>query len=312
MKTYTLAMIGMVEGNGHPYSWSAIFNGYNKDKMALCPYPVIPQYLNAIAPENLKIPNAKVTHIWTDDPNDALAVSQASIIPNILKRPEDAIGAVDAVIISTDIGHEHLRRARPFINAKIPIFIDKPLTDNVEDLKFFSSLINEGAPIISSSCMRYAKEFAPYHQPISPLGPLRYVSITTPKSWERYGIHAIESIYPILGPGFISLQNTGTREKNIVHIRHQCGADVHVIAIQDLYAGFGVLQLLGPKDCVQTKFADTFSAFKKQLEAFVSFLDTGERPFPYKQTEEMMKILIAGIMSREQNAREVYLDEVII
>ena len=24
-----LAMLGMIEGNGHPYSWSAIINGYN-------------------------------------------------------------------------------------------------------------------------------------------------------------------------------------------------------------------------------------------------------------------------------------------
>ena len=29
-----LAMLGMIEGNGHPYSWSAIVNGYNPDEMA--------------------------------------------------------------------------------------------------------------------------------------------------------------------------------------------------------------------------------------------------------------------------------------
>ena len=40
-----LAMLGMVPGNGHPYSWSAIFNGYDPQEMANCPYPAIPQYL---------------------------------------------------------------------------------------------------------------------------------------------------------------------------------------------------------------------------------------------------------------------------
>ncbi len=39
-------MLGMVDGNGHPYSWSAIFNGYDKDEMASCPYAGIPKYLN--------------------------------------------------------------------------------------------------------------------------------------------------------------------------------------------------------------------------------------------------------------------------
>ena len=43
-----LAMLGMVEGNGHPFSWSAIINGrYDAEAMARCGYPVIPQYLGA-------------------------------------------------------------------------------------------------------------------------------------------------------------------------------------------------------------------------------------------------------------------------
>ena len=28
-----LAMLGSTPGNGHPYSWSAMFNGYNREVM---------------------------------------------------------------------------------------------------------------------------------------------------------------------------------------------------------------------------------------------------------------------------------------
>jgi hypothetical protein len=45
MKRLKLGIIGMSEGNGHPYSWSAIINGYNMDHMLDCPFPVIPEYL---------------------------------------------------------------------------------------------------------------------------------------------------------------------------------------------------------------------------------------------------------------------------
>ena len=38
-----LAMLGMIPGNGHPYSWSAIVNGFDPAAMAACPYPVIPK-----------------------------------------------------------------------------------------------------------------------------------------------------------------------------------------------------------------------------------------------------------------------------
>lgn len=126
-----LAMIGMVEGNGHPYSWSAIINGeYDKDAMAACGYPVIPEYLGAQAPEALGIAGARVTHVWCDDRADAEGVARAAGIEHVAACAEDVIGAVDAVIIATDIGGEHVERARPFIEAGVPVFIDKPLVDN--------------------------------------------------------------------------------------------------------------------------------------------------------------------------------------
>ena len=83
MKEIKLAMLGMVDGNGHPYSWSAIFNGYNKDLMEDCGYPVIPRYLEKQPPETFGIKGAKVTHIWCDDPEDAKKVAKASLVPNI-------------------------------------------------------------------------------------------------------------------------------------------------------------------------------------------------------------------------------------
>ena len=89
-----LAMLGMVDGNGHPYSWSAIFNGYDRRWMQECPFPVIPEYLFAQPEEAFGIRGAHVTHIWTDDPKDAEHVAKAARIPNVVARPEDVIGEV--------------------------------------------------------------------------------------------------------------------------------------------------------------------------------------------------------------------------
>jgi hypothetical protein len=304
-----LAMVGMVEGNGHPYSWSAIFNGYEPQEMAKCPYPVIPAYLGKQPPDTLRIPHVSVTHIWADRPSDAESVARASLIPNILKSPEDAIGLVDAVIIPTDIGHEHVHRVRPFIEAGLPVFVDKPLVDSEPDLEVFMKWAAEGKPILSSSCMRYAKEYLPYRESELGLGSLRLVTMTTPKSWERYGIHALEGFYPILGPGFISARNIGSEDRNIVRLRHKSGIDVIVAAINDLYGAFGVLSLYGTEGHKQAVFGDTYYAFRKQLESFVYFLRTGEPPFPFSETVELMKMLIAGRRSRIEDAREVLLEE---
>lgn len=305
-----IAILGMVEGNGHPYSWSAIFNGFDADQMKECPYPVIPQYLGRQPKEQLRIPGARITHIWTDQPEDARRVADASLIPNVVSHPEDVIGKVDAVIIATDIGAEHVERCLPFVEAGLPIFVDKPLVDAEADLHQFSRWVAAGAKILSTSSMRYCKEFMPYQTSVHNLGDIRFATVTTPKSWERYGIHALESIYPILGPGFISVRNTGTAARNIVHLKHKCGADIVIAATADMYGAFGTLQLCGTHGYAHAVIQDTFYAFKKQLEVFVDYVRSGSYPFPFSETQELMKLVIAGIRSRDESGREVFLDEI--
>jgi hypothetical protein len=308
-----LAMLGCTPGNGHPYSWSAMFNGYDREAMTReCPFAGIPVYLNKQPTDTLTIPGAKVTHICCAGEGGFTAehVAKCSLIPNVVQQPTDVIGHVDAVVIATDIGSEHVQRARPFIEAGLPVFIDKPLTDNTADLNTFRAWAAAGKPLMSSSSMRYTKEFMPYRISTRELGDLRFVSITTPKSWETYGIHALEAIYPILGPGFISARNTGTIDRNIVHLKHACGADVIVVASADMYGSFGCLQLCGTAGKVQLSSGDTFYSFKTQLEAFIGYLRTGVHPFPFSETVELMQLVIAGILSREQGGREVPLAEI--
>ena len=308
-----LAILGSTPGNGHPYSWSAMFNGYDREVMTKeCPFAGIPVYLNKQPVETLTIPGAKVTHICFvgDGGFTAEHVAKCSLIPHVVAQPTDVIGHVDAVVIATDIGHEHVNRARPFIEAGLPVFIDKPLTDNAPDLKIFQDWVAAGKAIMSSSSMRYTKEFMPYRISTRELGDLRFASITTPKSWETYGIHALEGISPLFGPGFISARNTGTIDRNIVHLKHRCGADIIVVASSDMYGSFGCLQLCGTAGKVQLTSGDTFFAFKTQLEAFIGYLRTGVLPFPFAETVELMQLVIAGIRSREQGGREVALAEI--
>ena len=306
-KEINLAVLGMVDGNGHPYSWSAIVNGYNKEFMKDCPFPVIPKYLDQQPEESFGIPGVKVTHIWCDDPEDAKKVAAASKIENIVSRPEDVIGEVDAVIIPTDKGWEHVDRCRPFVEAGLPIFVDKPMTDNLQDLNIFLDWMKNGAHILSSSSMRYSKNLVPYHKGHNyEIGELRYVFASMPKTWERYGIHSMEGIFPMTGPGYQTVQNTGSAGRDIVHLTHKDGFDAIVTAIYDCSSG---IYLAGTDGVIHPGPGATFEAFKTQLVKYVNYLRTGERPFPLSETVELMKIIAAGIMSREQDGKKIYLDD---
>jgi predicted dehydrogenase len=307
-----LAMLGMVDGNGHPYSWSAIVNGrYDRETMEQCGFPVIPKYLGAEPPEALGIPGAQVTHVWCDDPEDARRISKAAYIQNVVDRPEDVIGLVDAVVIPTDRGWEHVDRARPFVEAGLPVFIDKPMVDNQRDLLQFIAWQKSGRAILSTSAMRYSKEFNAVKQRLAEVGQPRLITITTPKSWERYGIHALEAVYPLLPPGgWLSAAHTGDAKANVVHARHRDGVEVVVAAIDDMYGAFCCMGVHGTKGSTTERFQDTFFAFKAQLVAFIDYLRTGRLPFDFQETVELMKLVIAGTLSREQSSRMVLLSEI--
>ena len=311
MTELRLAMLGMVEGNGHPYSWSAIINGkFDAELMKDCGFPVIPQYLGAQPPGAAGIA-AKVTQVWCEDLERAKHIARACYIDGTPADPRDVIGKVDAVIIPTDIGPEHLERARPFIEAGLPIFVDKPLTIDANHLQQFVRWEREGKRILSTSAMRYAREYIELKSRMSEVGTPRLITVTVPKSWERYGIHALEAVYGFLEPGgWLSAENSGDAKANIVHLRHRDGVDVIIAAVDDLYGCFCPVSIYGTKGMIVTRFSDTFASFKAQLVAFVDYLRTGRPPFAFAQTVEQMKIIIAGQRSREAGGRKVELSEI--
>jgi predicted dehydrogenase len=297
-----LGMAGMVDENGHPFSWSAIINGYDPALMADCGYDVIPRYLGKAARADFGIPGARVTHVWCDDATDTKRVAGASLIPHTVRQPHEMIGQVDAVLIPTDKGAEHLDRARPFVEAGVPVFIDKPLTDRLDHLRQFEKWVSEGKPIMSSSCMRYCPRFSHLRTRLGEVGEMRLITMTMAKGWARYGIHALEAIYPFLpAGGWKRIRNTGDDRHAIIHATHDSQVQVQIAVIQDLFGAMGHLTVYGTTGLVSAKFDDPFTTFKAQLTDFISYLLTGRRSYAFEETTELSLLVIGGLMSAAGN-----------
>lgn len=302
-----LAMLGMISGNGHPFSWSAIINGYDPAVMArVCPYPVISEYLNAQPFAEVGIPDARVTHVWTDDPTDAPKIAAAAFIPHVVSRPEDVIGEVDAVIISTDDGTDHVRRARPFVEAGLPVFVDKPLATTSDELACFMQWQRDGARILSSSGMRYAPELSEIEE-----RDWLWISGVVCKTWERYGIHALEPVYKVLGPGFTEVRSESQPGSDIVYCRHLSGTQITIAAIHDAIGSQGVLHAYGKSGEKAIALRSTYQTFRSQLLEIVRWVQSGIEPYPFSQTVELMNVLMAGLESRRRGGEIVPISSVI-
>ena len=92
--TIRLGIIGINEGNGHPFSFSAIINGFDHEGMKNSGWDVIYNYLKIRHASEFGFDNVQVTHVWTQDPEQTKKIAKASRIPNIVVDMMDMVSEV--------------------------------------------------------------------------------------------------------------------------------------------------------------------------------------------------------------------------
>ncbi len=107
---------------------------------------------------------------------------------------------IDIAFIQSCNWDNHVRQAMPFIEANIPVFIDKPLAGNLKDVKTFEKLANDGKTILGTSAMRYTYEHESFFAiPEEERGNIIHISVMVGVDEFNYAIHAVESIMGFLG-----------------------------------------------------------------------------------------------------------------
>lgn len=296
MSDLRLGILGMSEGNGHPYSWSAIFNGYDPQAMAKCPFPVIPDYLSRQTFPQDSISNARVTHIWTQSRLVSEHIAAASLIDHVVDDYRAMIGHVDAVLLARDDAENHLEMSRPFLQAGLPIFIDKPIALSRDTLASILALEQFPGQVFSCSAMRYARELQVTDADRAQIGPVRAIYATTPKKWGTYAVHIIEPVLLALGDqGDIEQVTPMTSgDTTIVTVRWSSGAMATFAALGSVTAQIQIM-LYGLHSSKTLTFSDTFPAFRASLAAFVDSVRTRSRVIPTTHMEQVVAIIERGM-----------------
>lgn len=292
-----LGIIGMSEGNGHPYSWSAICNGYNPIYMENCPFPVIPDYLSKKNFPEDTIKDAAVTHIWTQDSHLSTHIASSSNIKNIVTKPEDMIGEVDAILLARDDYEHHTTHSEPFIQAGLPIYIDKPIAVKVADaLSILNKEISKGQ-IFTCTPLRYAEEFSVTRKKLESLGEIKSIQATIMKSWDKYAIHVLEPILNIIG--------FQQKIKTVKRVTSNGAAHVIYLTEEDMIINITVLEtatylpfkitFFGTNNLLELEVVDIFNAFKATLQTFIRVVQNVEQPITPKEIVKTVEFIEAGL-----------------
>jgi len=302
-----LGILGLSEGNGHPYSWSAIINGgFREAEMAECGYPVIPAYLAANR-ETLGIDGAAVTHIWTQDPDLSAHVASASCIPYVVQRAEDMIGKVDAILLARDDPENHVAMARPFLDADVPIFIDKPLAFSREDLDYFRAAQSAGKFVMSCSALRYSSGVQSSRELLPGIGKVELAVAVGKKDLRKYAIHYLEGMFSLLGdPQAVAVQHVGTAGRDIIRVEFVDGALGMVHVFENIAPG-GELNVYGTEGNLQVSHGGSYPSFRTSLiEAIRSFRE-GRPRLDFGITCNVIQTLIGARESLETGGRRIEL-----
>ncbi|MDP3900352.1 MAG: hypothetical protein Q8Q23_04700 [bacterium] len=296
-----LGIIGLNEGNGHPFSYAAIFNGYDPQELQKrCPFALIKEYLPRDHRNENALTSAKVTHIWTQDKKISEDVAKVSLIPNIVDNYTDLIGKVDAVILARDDPWNHLEMARPFLEEKMPIFIDKQLVATKDELKKIMALTGPAYPLMAGSPMRFTRDVALAKDSLR-LDKVKTIHGVSRVSWLRYGHHLFEGIAPLWGLDIEWVRSLSEREDHdIVQIHYCSGLNIILEFIPDVLLPIQFTTYSNTDKARSVPFEDFFYSFREMLKAFVNMVETGKKTISYEEIIDIAKVVLAGDISKKE------------
>ena len=293
-----VGMLGGSEGNGHPYSWSAIINGFDENEMKRTAFPNIYNYLCERQFPKEQIKGAEVSHIWTQELQLSKSIQRCCGIANVVENYSEMIGSVDCVILARDDFENHLQMSLPFLDAGLPVFIDKPLEITVAKTNHLLSHEKYPGQIFSCTCLRYAKELFLSQQEVNSIGRIKHYECSTIKSWEKYAIHIIEPVIASLPSEteIVNVENTSTKNKTSVYVSFENRMTASFEALGGHIKNGNIsITYHGEHDSITKCFSDPFSAFKTGLQIFLKNVISPSRVIPFEEILNVARILEGGI-----------------
>ena len=227
---------------------------------------------------------------------------------------EELCRKVDGILLESVDGRPHLAQARPVIAAKKPVFIDKPMAGSLADVIEIFRLAKENkVPCWSSSSLRFSPGIIGMRNS-KEVGEVLGCDAFGPCSLEPhhpdlywYGVHGVEILFTIMGPGCESVRRVQTDG-----VEHVVGVwkGGRVGTFRGLKSGkkdYGAM-VYGDKGIVQS---GRYAGYGDLVREIVKFFETGKPPVPAEETIEIFAFMTAADESKIKGGQAVSIKTVI-
>ena len=236
----------------------------------------------------------------------ALGVEIVDTIPALLDK-------VDVVLVESIDGRPHLEQALAAIEARKPLFIDKPVAGSLADaIKIFEAADKFGVPCFSSSTLRFGEDISAALRP-ERVGKVLGCETHGPCSIEPhhpdlfwYGIHGVELLFTAMGTGCESVIRVHSEGTDMVIGTWKGGRIGSFRGIRQGPYHFGA-KIYGSKTLID---AGGFGGYEPLVVEIVKFFKTGKPPVSAAQTLEIYAFMEAADESKRQGGTPVKIVDV--
>jgi predicted dehydrogenase len=223
----------------------------------------------------------------------------------LVEKPGDLIGKVDGVLVESLEGGAHWERAKLYLDAGLPCYVDKPFACSTADAKKMVELADKKKlPIFSASSLRYAPELADFlkddkHGKI--LGAEAYGpaplsdSDTLNPGLFHYGIHAVEILYTLMEPGCQRVTCTHEKDVDLVTGQWDDGRVGTVRGIRAGKADYGCV-VFAEKGVYPLALSTKF-IYRELLKQIVGMFTSNKPPLDPATTVEIVAFIEAALKS---------------
>ncbi|MBN1671227.1 MAG: Gfo/Idh/MocA family oxidoreductase [Kiritimatiellae bacterium] len=250
--------------------------------------------------------SARVVAVWGETKAFAKRAAERAQIPEIVDRPEDMIGKIDGVMVDHRHAKYHIPAVTPFIEAKIPAFVDKPFSYTLrEGVALLELAKKKKVPVTSFSSVPEGESFKKdLMQQIRAAGKLAFISAAGPADYKSkyggisfYGIHMVDALLKCFGPGIETVQvlkgGRGSPDSLAVLRYRDGGPLVSMACAASVKTGwtFKAIGAKGNVDFVPQKSGG--SPYLASTRKWLNMMKTGKEPFTAAQILEPIAVLEA-------------------
>lgn len=233
----------------------------------------------------------------------------------IVRGIEELLSCVDAVIVGSVDGRQHLEHARKTFGCGKPVFVDKPLAHNLTDALAIAELGRQThTNWFSSSALRYQTVLPKIRSALADdirgcdvFGPVKAAIGHDELAW--YGIHSLEALFTLLGSECERVSFLRTDSTDLVT---GVWSDCRIGTFRGLRESLGYTQygltVIGKDQVVQRPLTWDYDGLVAEI---AGFFRTGIPPVANDVTLRIMAFISATQQSLQQGGRFVAIEDVI-